>query len=96
MIIYNNYIDLINDIPKFLIPYKYFSICWYIKLKNNKDYEIITPDLVCLNLKNIYGDFNFENQKYLDDLDDFINFIKSSHNFKCLRNGKIISNLNQC
>ena len=90
MIIYSNILELIDDLPKFMIPYQYFDICWYIKLKNNKNYEIITPNIVFKNLKIKYGEFNYPNNQYYQKFTEFENFIKSYENYRFLRNGKII------
>ena len=90
MITYNNILELIDDLPKYMIPYQYFDICWYIKLKNNKDYEIITPCGVTRNLKMQYGEYDNPKCEYYEKYNEFENFIKSFENYRFLRNGKII------
>ena len=92
MITYDNIYELITNMPKFMIPYKYFDICWYIKLKNNKSYENITPKIVTKNLKLQFGNFNNSNYKYYLKFNEFEKFIKNYENYKCLRNGKVIYN----
>lgn len=90
MITYNNILELIDDLPKYMIPYQYFDICWYIKLKNNKDYEIVTPNGVTRNLKMQYGEYDNPNYIYYEKYNEFENFVKSFENYRFLRNGKII------
>ena len=91
MVTFENIYQFINFLPKYMIPYEYLDICWYIKILNNKDFEIITPKEVIINLKNIFGDYKSPNQQFLNErLESYLNFLKNNSKIKFLRSGKII------
>ena len=87
---YSDINKLINDLPKYMIPYDHFDLYWYIKLKNNSKYNIIIPKNVINNLNIRFGYIN-NNSHYLDKrLKQFVNDIKKNTQFKFLRSGKIL------
>ena len=91
MLSFKNIYEFIDFLPKYMIPYEYLDICWYIKIMNNKDFEIITPKEVIINLKKIFGDFNFPKTKVIKEkLDNYINFLSTNSKIKILRSGKIL------
>ena len=90
MLSFKNIYEFIDFLPKYMIPYEYFDICWYIKIKNNKDFEIITPKEVVINLKEIFGNFSFPKQIYQEKLDNYIHFLRKNPKITFLRSGKIL------
>ena len=90
MLTFPNIDDFIDYLPKFMIPYDYFDICWYVKIKNNENFNIITPKEVIYNLKRIFGNFNNPNRFYTEKLNNYINFLRKDSRIKILRTGKIL------
>ena len=91
MLSFKNIYEFIDFLPKYMIPYEYLDICWYIKIMNNKDFEIITPKEVIINLKRIFGDFNSPKTKIIQEkLNNYINFLGTNSKIKILRSGKIL------
>ncbi len=80
--------ELICDLPKFMIPYDFFDLYWYIKLIQNSKYDIIIPKNVILNLNN---NFNISNNKNLNiKIDEFKDYIRTHDDFKLFRSSKIL------
>ena len=88
---FENIYKFIDYLPKYMIPYEYFDICWYIKIRNNKDFEIFTPNEVIINLKYIFGEFKCPKEEVFNKkLNNYINFLRNNSKIKILRSGKII------
>jgi hypothetical protein len=85
---YSNISSLINDLPKYMIPYDHYDLYWYIKIKNNSKYNIIIPKNVIHNLQDRFGNTN---DNYLNKrLKQFSSDLKKNVQFRFFRSGKIL------
>lgn len=93
MLTFENINSFISYLPKFMIPYDYFDICWYIKIMNDEDIKIITPKEVICNLELIFGKLNNPDDNIINEkLNDYIDYIRKDNRIKILRTGKILFN----
>ena len=88
---YGNTIELINDLPKFMIPSKSYDLYWYIKIQNSPEYiEIMSKKKVNF-LKEKFGDIqNNKSNVFNEEIDALEKNLKLNSKFKFLRNNKII------
>lgn len=93
MLSFKNIYEFIDYLPKYMIPYEYLDICWYIKMRYNEDFKIITPNEVIVNLTNIFGKFNSpKKNKIKNKLNNYIEYLKNNPKIRILRSGKILFN----
>ena len=86
---YNNTLELINELPRFMVPNECYDLYWYVKLKNNSEYKVIIPKEVINKLNSKYK--NDDNDiKFNKDLKIFKKELMSSQKLKFFRSGKVI------
>ena len=88
---FDNIYNFVDYMPKYMIPYEYLDICWYLKIKNNSEFRLITPKEVLFNLQKIYGKFdNPKNIIIKNKISELKDYLQTEYEIRILRSGKII------
>ena len=87
----NNLDELLNILPKFIIPINFIDLYWYIKLKKNKKYCLLLSKKYILYLEKKFGEIEKPNYFLLNsEKEKLKNELYFNNKLKFFRSGKII------